>query len=978
LLNGLRKRCPNLPAHLCLAKTLAAVRRDPSAMPGKKVLIVMDQFEQWLHAHKDEKEETELVQALRHCDGERLLCVVMVRDDFWLAVSRFMRELEIDLVPGRNIALVDLFDCDHARRVLAAFGRAFGKLPELPQDLSREQNIFLNEAIAGLAQGNKVICVRLALFAEMMKSRSWIPATLKEVGGTEGLGVAFLEETFSAGMANPKHRFHQKAARAVLKALLPDTGRDIKGNLRSRGELLAASGYATRPRDFDELLGILDGETRLISPTDPEGGESERPADVETGQKYYQLSHDYLVHSLRDWLTRKQKETRRGQAELRLEDRAALWNEKPERRHLPSPVEWVQIRAFTRRRDWTGPQRKMMRRADAHYLLCCLALLTVCGLIGFGAREYDARREAVALRNHLLSAEIAQVPKILDAIEPQRAHVEPLLFAALVSETDSRRKLRLNLGLVRSHPEHVSVLYDRMLEAPPEEFVVIRHVLAPFKDDLTARLWPELENTERGSDRRFRAGCALVDYAQQDQRWNSAAQFVIDGLIAESPLMMDYWKAALQPVRLQLLPALALSLESRPVAEQRALIDFYRYFAGDNPDAYQPLYERLNAERPEVIDVEKAKRKATIAAALVALGKGEDVWPLLIHTTAPTVRSFLIERLGTAGVEPKQLKERLDREKDVTARRALILALGNFPPERAPELVPVLAALYEQDPDSGIHSAAGWVLGKWGRQEIVAGMNRKLAGKPWGQRNWYVSVSGQTFAILDVTPPSRGQASTRLAIATTEVTVAQFRSLWKDPHFGDEDASDLKFNREVKFAKDERCPVSWVSWYDAAAYCNWLSDREGLRECYCLRKSWLGPYFEYQDRGGYRLPTDEEWLLACRAGAETRCGFGIPDEELANAYAWWNDNARREGTHLSFPVGLLKPNEFGLFDLHGNVAEWCQGSFAKAFLAGNQRSSIRGGNFRFDFRKLSSDTGSPYVRNWQEDSTGFRPVRPIP
>ena len=60
--------------------------------------------------------------------ASRVQCIVMVRDDFWMAATRFMRDLEIRLVEGQNSALVDLFDLDHARKVLAAFGRAFGKL----------------------------------------------------------------------------------------------------------------------------------------------------------------------------------------------------------------------------------------------------------------------------------------------------------------------------------------------------------------------------------------------------------------------------------------------------------------------------------------------------------------------------------------------------------------------------------------------------------------------------------------------------------------------------------------------------------------------------------------------------------------------------------------------------------------------------------------------------------------------------------
>src|SRR5262249_15626478 len=151
----------------------------------------------------------------------------------------------------------------------------------------------------------------------------WTPATLRAVGGTEGVGVTFLEETFSAATAPPEHRYHQKAARAVLKVLSPESGTDIKGHMRSSAELLAASGHGSRPRDFEDLLRILDSELRLITPTDPEGkeAESDPTSQVQTDQRYYQLTHDYLVHSLRDWLTRKQKETRRGRAELLLADR---------------------------------------------------------------------------------------------------------------------------------------------------------------------------------------------------------------------------------------------------------------------------------------------------------------------------------------------------------------------------------------------------------------------------------------------------------------------------------------------------------------------------------------------------------------------------------------------------------------------------------------------------------------------------------
>ena len=252
LLRGLRKVCPLLPRGPGLVDSLASLRRGRILPPERKVLLVLDQFEQWLLARRG-AENTELVAALRHCDGEHVQAVVLVRDDFWLAASRFMWEVEIRLVEGDNSALVDLFDPRHARKVLMAFGGAYGALPENLGDLTSDQDSFLDRSISGLAQDGKIISVRLALFAEMVKGKPWTPATLKDVGGTEGIGLTFLEETFSARAAPPEHRLHQKAAEAVLKALLPESGTDIKGQMRSRQELLEASGYANRPTGLRRL-----------------------------------------------------------------------------------------------------------------------------------------------------------------------------------------------------------------------------------------------------------------------------------------------------------------------------------------------------------------------------------------------------------------------------------------------------------------------------------------------------------------------------------------------------------------------------------------------------------------------------------------------------------------------------------------------------------------------------------------------------
>ena len=467
LYRRLRKHVPDLPTDLDLPRLLIALK-DWAAEGAKKVLLVLDQFEQWLHARRAE-EDTELVQALRHCDGERVQALVLVRVDFWMALTRFMAQLGIELQQSRNFAAVDLFDMSHAKKVLVAFGQAYGALPRKIEKITGGQQEFLDEAVSGLAQDGRVISVRLALFAEMVEKRPWTPATLKDVGGMEGVGVTFLDETFSSPQANPMHRLHQRAAQAVLKALLPESGSDIKGHMRSHRELSEASGYAARPTDFDVLLRVLDGELRLITPTDPEGlGDEGGSEPKPPGERYYQLTHDYLVPSIREWLVRKQKETWRGRAELRLADRSALWNAKPENRHLPSAWEWGRIWLLTKTKDWTEPQRRMMRRAGRVHGMRMLGLALVLILVGWGSVEGYGSLRASSLVESLATANTTDVPRLIEQLAGYRRWANPRLIRLTQdSKEDPRIHLHASLALLPVDAGQVEYLYHRLLEARP-------------------------------------------------------------------------------------------------------------------------------------------------------------------------------------------------------------------------------------------------------------------------------------------------------------------------------------------------------------------------------------------------------------------------------------------------------------------------------------------------------------------------------
>ena len=542
ILRGLRKALPELPDELGLVETFMTLRRFESTR-GRKVVVILDQFEQWLHARRADR-EAELITSLRQCDGGRLQAIVMVRDDFSMAASRFMRELETPIVEGHNFATIDLFEHDHAVKVLARFGQAFGKLPDQASRFSEAERRFLDTVVSGLGQDGKVVSVRLALFSEMVKDKPWIPATLDEVGGTEGIGVNFLEETFHGRRANPEHQRHQQAARQILKALLPEVGTDIKGHMRSHDELLAASGYVDRPVEFRDVLRILDGALRLITPTDPDGSRSDSGSDP--GAKFFQLTHDYLVPSLREWLTRKQKETGRGRAELQLAELSSLWNARRENRLLPEWDDFLTIRRLVPPEDWTPPQRRMMRRAATHH--------------------------AKGAVQRLLDAELSDIPALLSQVRPLRKRAIPLLREAQMATADgSRERRNTALALLELDERQGDYLYGQLLRSSPSEFPILRDALAGRAASLSAMLWHDASG-DRDDDRRLRAAAALASYEPESANWEAISAEAARLLTLAKPEFLVDWAEAFRPVKGRLIPHLTVTFRDDRLGElQRAL-----------------------------------------------------------------------------------------------------------------------------------------------------------------------------------------------------------------------------------------------------------------------------------------------------------------------------------------------------------------------------------------------------------------------
>jgi formylglycine-generating enzyme len=191
---------------------------------------------------------------------------------------------------------------------------------------------------------------------------------------------------------------------------------------------------------------------------------------------------------------------------------------------------------------------------------------------------------------------------------------------------------------------------------------------------------------------------------------------------------------------------------------------------------------------------------------------------------------------------------------------------------------------------------------------------------------------------------------------TTEVTQKQWKAVmatepWKGKNY-------------VK--EGPNYAASYVSWDDAVAYCKKLSEKEGKT---------------------YRLPTEAEWEYACRAETKTTWSFG-DDEASLGDYAWYDKNAYDIGERYAHQVGLKKPNAFGLYDMHGNVYEWCHDYFEEDYYKQSPAKDptgptsgsfrvLRGGSWGTDSRIPRSAYRSRCGAGGRPDDVGFRLVREL-
>ncbi|GHV90482.1 hypothetical protein AGMMS50268_09850 [Spirochaetia bacterium] len=185
--------------------------------------------------------------------------------------------------------------------------------------------------------------------------------------------------------------------------------------------------------------------------------------------------------------------------------------------------------------------------------------------------------------------------------------------------------------------------------------------------------------------------------------------------------------------------------------------------------------------------------------------------------------------------------------------------------------------------------------------------------------------------------------------------------------------------------KGDNLPVERVSWYEAVAYCNARSQKEGLNPAYTINGetvTWN------RNANGYRLPTEAEWEYACRAATTTPFNTGnniTTTQANYNGNYPYNNNAKGENRRKTTAVGSFAPNRWGLYDMHGNVWEWCwdwydgYSTAAQTDPMGASSGSyrvLRGGSWSIFAEYLRSACRYNRAPSYRDDYFGFRVARP--
>jgi formylglycine-generating enzyme required for sulfatase activity len=480
------------------------------------------------------------------------------------------------------------------------------------------------------------------------------------------------------------------------------------------------------------------------------------------------------------------------------------------------------------------------------------------------------------------------------------------------------------------------LLAEQLVAANPEHQPRLREYLRAFHTELLPDLERLLCDHELPESQQLGAANAVADFARQD------------------------------------VPRLARLLTETTAGPYLILYPL----VADSHESVEKVLRPIMTEQPldglGITDrVKLGKRRAGAAITLFRLGARNEIFDTLrVHDDPEALTQFahgcrdrevttdqLLDCLHRADAL-RQTKSGQDRKVEDRVLFGFLLALGEFRPDDLPSaqrdsFVSQLVDWYASDPSSAIHGATAWLLRHWGYDEQARTVDQTpVAYDP--EREWF------TLEIKVKTSDGAPQPSFYLTFVV--FPAGKYVIGTDDPGYYEDDATrhvveitrPLAFlDREITRGEFQTSGVRMgtsqlanptpeqaagrMSWYGAVRFCRWLGQQHGLSEDqqpYPDPKTLdTGQYPPNPDpvaegaprdwpvrldRAGFRLPTESEWEIASRGGMRTVHSFG-GDSALLGRYEWFEDNSNQE----PHAPRVLRCNLRGVFDMPGNVGEWC-------------------------------------------------------
>lgn len=855
IIKAVKNRFPAVPENLSVPELMAGLAHGKWRERGRprKILLVLDQFEQWL-TREELYDASQLVRGLKHCDGEHLQCLLLVRDDFFLACVRFADALGLHLKENENLKDIDLFSEEHARHVLIKLGQAYGKLPA-SGDLDREQDQFLDRTISQLARNRYVVCVRLTLFAEMFKDREWTVGELDKVGGVAGVGEQFLESRFGEESLTARYRGQRKRVQAILEELLPESGRDIRGAMKTRDKLLAAARCENQPVVFDDVIETLHDELKLITRTDPDAAGDASIDEELTGSNevHYQLTHDYLVPAIRDWLNTELKNSRRGRALIRLRELAhqVVPGQKP--KYLPSNFEWLSWQFSIRHQARTEQEKLVLRhgrRKFARTLSLMALLLVLIGLPAWVFLRSTIRAQAASdIVERVKENDLESIWNLRDQIASYADTVIPVLTHLEESSgLPPTIRERVGFALASQEPGREQLLLELLAnrDTKPEEVFAIVSLLKHQLGSAKAMTLLEAIRNDSGSpvSHRLRGGMGMAILDPQSRALDRSAKFLLDSIAKEPVLLHDEWLNVAESFGSRLVePAIEMLRLSKDRTSASAFANAIFRFARPSAAIESVSEIILGANGNQFIGMLDAVRKfgfaddlkslllqikeerrlepaayARLCVTLFQLGERSTLIEVLEDESREFVRNFIICDAAETKVpvdEVVNLFDSVEGDKSrsgVRVRRAVLMMFAElsgalFDQDQLKSLESIGRKVYELDGDPICFASAQLLLTRLGPRMGKEINLHKLREKRRGRHgDVYINSELMAFVVFPL------DEDWDLAVSLTEMTEVEWnRTLGKSEPGSDD-------------------PVILTDLHELYEVCNRLSDDDGIPE----------------------------------------------------------------------------------------------------------------------------------------------------